>query len=272
MAGPPLRGTCVADNFQKMMRLRIHVLTLLTFAAVSLARRLLPTITLVANAKSENPVIAPNSWVEIKGQEPLQVRRYTHRANSDFVSNQLPTRLDGISVTVNGKSAYVYFISPAQINILTPPDAMQGAVAVLVTTGAGTSAPYSVQAQPLSPSFFVFNGGPYVAATHVGGAFIGPPSLYQGLTTPANPGETVVLYANGFGPTSAAVVSGSETQSGNLSPLPVITIGGQQATVQFAGLVAPGEFQFNVVVPTSVPSGDQAVTATYNGAEASPPQ
>ena len=49
------------------------------------------------------------------------------------------------------------------------------------------------------------------------------------------------------------------------SPLPVITIGGVAAPVQFAGLVAPGEFQFNVVVPSTLANGDQLVTATYNG-------
>jgi uncharacterized protein (TIGR03437 family) len=94
---------------------------------------------------------------------------------------------------------------------------------------------------------------------------IGPTALYPGSTTPAKPGETILLYANGFGPTSASIVSGSLTQSGVLSPLPVIKIGGSPATVTFAGLVAPGEFQFNVVVPSNTPDGDQAVTATYNG-------
>ena len=46
---------------------------------------------------------------------------------------------------------------------------------------------------------------------------------------------------------------------------PVITIGGVTATVTSAGLVAPGEFQFNVVVPPSLTSGDQPVVAMYNG-------
>jgi uncharacterized protein (TIGR03437 family) len=50
-----------------------------------------------------------------------------------------------------------------------------------------------------------------------------------------------------------------------LSPLPVIKIGGITATVQFAGLSAVGEFQFNVVVPASTPNGDQSITATYGG-------
>jgi uncharacterized protein (TIGR03437 family) len=60
-------------------------------------------------------------------------------------------------------------------------------------------------------------------------------------------------------------VTGSPTQSGTLSPPPVITIGGVAATVTFAGLVAAGEFQFNVIVPASLANGDQPVTAMYNG-------
>lgn len=75
----------------------------------------------------------------------------------------------------------------------------------------------------------------------------------------------IVIYANGFGPASTPVVSGSILQSGSLSPLPVINIGGIAATVAFAGLVLPGEFQFNVIVPSPLADGDQPVTATYNG-------
>ncbi|MGO9257029.1 MAG: hypothetical protein ACLQU1_12105, partial [Bryobacteraceae bacterium] len=47
------------------------------------------------------------------------------------------------------------------------------------------------------------------------------------------------------------VVSGSETQSGILSPPPLIQTVGAAAQVPFAGLVAPGEFQLNVVAPAS---------------------
>jgi uncharacterized protein (TIGR03437 family) len=127
-----------------------------------------------------------------------------------------------------------------------------------------------VQAQAIAPSFFVFNGGPYVAATHVNGSYIGPTSLFPGLSTPAQPGETIMIYANGFGSTSSQVVSGSVSQSGAVSPLPVVTIGGAQATVAFAGLVAPGEFQFNVVVPSTLANGDQPMTAMYNGLQTQP--
>jgi uncharacterized protein (TIGR03437 family) len=74
-----------------------------------------------------------------------------------------------------------------------------------------------------------------------------------------------VLYANGFGLTSMPPASGSILQSGSLSPLPIVKIGGVNATVQFAGLVAPGEFQFNVVVASSLANGDQSITANYGG-------
>jgi uncharacterized protein (TIGR03437 family) len=74
-----------------------------------------------------------------------------------------------------------------------------------------------------------------------------------------------MLYANGFGPTNVPVQSGAIAQSGTLSPLPVVKIGGVTATVQFAGLTAAGEFQFNVKIPASLTNGDQSITATYGG-------
>jgi uncharacterized protein (TIGR03437 family) len=225
-----------------------------------------PAIGLVANAEGEAPLIAPNTWIEIKGSNlsaPGDVRVWQ---SSDFNGDQMPQALDNVSVTVNGKSAYVYYVSPVQVNVLTPPDAMSGNVQVIVTTAGQVSQPYLAASKALAPSFFVFGGGPYVAATHASGRLLGPPSLYPGETTPAKPGETVVLYANGFGPTSNPVVSGSSSQSGVLSPLPAVTIGGQPAMVTFAGIAAyPGEFQFNVVVPSGLANGDQTVTATYGG-------
>lgn len=224
-----------------------------------------PAITLVANAEGETPTIAPNTWVEIKGSNLAAPGDSRIWQGSDFVGNSMPTRLDNVSATVNGKPAFVYYISPMQVNILTPPDALSGPAQVEVTYNGATSAAFTAPAQSISPSFFVFNGGPYVAATHSNGSLIGPATLYPDASTPAKPGETIVLYANGFGSTNVPVQSGSVSQSGMLSPLPAVKIGGITATVQFAGLVAPGEFQFNVVVPASLSNGDQSITATSGG-------
>jgi uncharacterized protein (TIGR03437 family) len=191
-------------------------------------------ITEVANAEGESPAVAPNTWVEIKGVNLAPAGDSRIWQSADFAGNQMPAQLDKVSATVNGKSAFVYYISPTQVNILTPPDAMDGPVQVMVTNNGMSTAAFTAQAQAVSPSFFVFNGGPYVVATHVNGELIGPAGLYPGASTPAKPGDTVVLYANGFGPTNTSVISGSAMQSGTLSPLPVIQIGGVKATVSFA--------------------------------------
>jgi uncharacterized protein (TIGR03437 family) len=104
-----------------------------------------------------------------------------------------------------------------------------------------------------------------VAATHADYSYIGPSTLYPGATTPAKPGETILLYANGFGATANAITPGSPSQSGSLAKLPTVQIGGAPASVQFGGLISPGLFQFNVVVPLNTPDGDQPIRATYNG-------
>lgn len=222
-----------------------------------------PAITKVANAEGEAAAIAANTWVEIKGSALSGTTRTW--GGADFVGGQMPTTLDTVSVTMGGKKAFVYYVSPTQINVLTPPDLPSGSISVQVTYGTLTSAAFTAQAQTLSTSFFVVNGGPYVIATHANGALIGPTSLFPGSTIPASPGETIVLYANGFGATSVPLVNGSVTQSGVLTTLPVVTIGGVQATVAFAGLISPGLYQINVVVPQSAASGDAQITASYGG-------
>jgi uncharacterized protein (TIGR03437 family) len=222
-----------------------------------------PVIAKVANAEGESAVIAPNTWIEIKGTGLAPDTRVWQ--GSDFVNNQMPNSLDGVSVTLNGKSAFVYFISPGQVNVLTPPDLAAGPVQAVVTSQGNASTAFAANAQNYSTSFFIFNGGPYVVATHLNGTLIGPATLYPGSTSPAGSGETIVLYANGFGPVAPPVVSGSATQAGNLPSLPAIRIGANNATVTFAGLVSPGLYQFNVLVPVGAVSGDNTITATFNG-------
>lgn len=230
-----------------------------------------PVVSEVANAEGENPTIAPNTWIEIKGVNLAPAGDVRTWQNSDFLGDRMPVQLDRVSATLNGKSAFVYYISPTQVNVLAPPDPLNGPVQVVITNNGVSSAGFTARGQPLSPSLFIFGGGPYVAATHANGSLIGPASLYPGFTTPTKPGETIILYGNGFGPTSTPVISGSTTQSGTLSALPVIEIGGIPAMVAFAGLnLTPGEFQFNVIVPPNTPGGDQPIVVTYGGASVQP--
>jgi uncharacterized protein (TIGR03437 family) len=220
-----------------------------------------PSVSLVANAFGETATIAPNTWIEIKGTNLASNTRIWQ--DSDFVNNRMPIALDGTGAKVNGNSAFVYYISPTQVNILTPPDALSGTVEVQLTNGSVTSS-MTVAAQALAASFFVFDGV-HATATHLNGGLVGPTTLYPGFSTPASPNEPLILYANGLGPTSSPVVSGAVTQGGTLPQLPLVKIGGVTANVTFAGLVSPGLFQLNVIVPPSVPDGDLPLTGTYNG-------
>ena len=117
-----------------------------------------PEVSEVANAEGDSPVIAANTWVGIKGAKLAPAGDSRIWQTPDFVGNQMPTQLDQVSATVNGKNAFVWYISPTQINVLTPPDAMNGPVQVVVTNNGVTSRVFTVPAQALSPSFFVFNG------------------------------------------------------------------------------------------------------------------
>jgi uncharacterized protein (TIGR03437 family) len=224
----------------------------------------IPAITLVSNAFDTSSTIAPNTWVKIVGSNlspPGDARTWQL---SDFSGTQMPVQLDGVSATVNGNPAYVEYISNTQVNILTPPEAMSGTVSVILTNNS-VSTTFTAQAGALSPSFFTFDGTHVVAQNFPSYTDVGPTTLYPGLTYPAQPGTEVILYANGFGQTSVPLVTGSDLQSGALSPLPVVTIGGVQAEVLSANLIGVGEFQFNVMIPASVISGDQPLLATYNG-------
>jgi uncharacterized protein (TIGR03437 family) len=223
-----------------------------------------PVISLVSNAFQGSQTLAPNTWVQVKGVNLAPNTRIW--GGSDFVNNQMPTQLDGVGITVNGKPAFIYYISPTQINVLTPPDAITGTVPVQLTNGGIKSNVVNSPAAALSEAFFTFDGT-HVTATHADGSLIGPATLYPGFSTPAKPGETIIVYANGFGPTTAPIVSGAVAQSGALNAdTPIVGIGGFVASVTFAGLVAPGEFQFNIVVPASAPDGDLGISAAYNNA------
>jgi uncharacterized protein (TIGR03437 family) len=224
-----------------------------------------PLISLVANAFGGSQTLAPNTWVQVKGVNLAPAGDSRIWAGADFLNNQLPTQLDGVSVTVNGKPAFVYYISPTQVNILTPPDSISGTIAVQLTTGGVKSNVVNSSAEPLSLSFFTFDAT-HVTATHADGSLVGPATLYPGLSTPAKPGETIIVYGNGFGTTTVPIVSGGLSQSGALTGTLAVGIGGYVASVPFAGLVGPGEFQFNIVVPSSAPDGDLGISASYNGA------
>jgi uncharacterized protein (TIGR03437 family) len=116
--------------------------------------------------------------------------------------------LQGVSVTVNGLPAYVDYVSPTQINALAPDDDTLGPVPVQVTTAGVASNAVTVQKSLFAPAFLTFDGT-HVAALHADYSLIGAPNLLPGaVTTPAKPGEIILLYGVGFGPANPPQPSG----------------------------------------------------------------
>jgi uncharacterized protein (TIGR03437 family) len=138
-----------------------------------------------------------------------------------------------------------------------------------VTTAQGKSNSLTAQKQQFAPAFFWMAGGPYVAAQHANYTYVGKPGLFAGVTTlPARPGEVIILYGTGFGPTNPPLPSAQlVTTPAVLANSVQITIGGVPALpVAYAGLVEAGLYQFNVTVP-NVPNGDAVVVAQIGGVQ-----
>lgn len=239
-----------------------------TWIAYPLTTSVPVVVNSVANGASYQLAIAPNTWIAIQGTNLSQSTREWR--TSDFVNGLLPTSLDGVSVTIDGDLGFISYISPTQINVLAPDDTKQGKVQVTVSNAAGASNVYAVNEGSVSPALFTFDSV-HVAATHALGSYVGAVNSLPGVsTTPAAAGETVVLYATGFGTTNPLQVTGLAVTGVEAVANPVtVTIGGIAATVSFSGLIGPGLYQINVVVP-SVPGGDVPIVASIMGIQTPP--
>ena len=80
------------------------------------------TSTAITNAAQATAGIASNTYITIKGTNLAPTKRSWAAADFGASGKTLPTSLDGVTVTVNGEPAYITYISPVQINALTPTD------------------------------------------------------------------------------------------------------------------------------------------------------
>jgi len=189
----------------------------------------------------------------------------------------MPTKIGGISVTINGKPAYVWWFCSAattpacandQINVLSPLDGTVGQVQIVVTNQAVSSAAISINMLAIAPSILLWDTTGHSVSQHVDFSDLGPLNLFPAgpATTPAHPSETVIVYGIGFGLPTAPLVDGSSLQSGTLPVLPTCQMAGAPAPVIAAVLVSPGLYALGVTVPAGSVSGDNAISCSYQNA------
>jgi uncharacterized protein (TIGR03437 family) len=231
---------------------------------------------LSASAFGGFPSVAPGSWMELYGGGLATTTRQW--AGGDFTGNNAPTSLDNVKVNIGGQPAFVYYISPTQINAQVPSNVSTGTQQVTVTNPSGSSTAYPITVntlQPglLAPSSFAVNGKQYVVAQFSDNSFVLPPGALAGTTTrQAKPGETIVIYGVGFGPVQDSggqnIPAGTIVTASNKLANPLsVSIGGSAVTLTYQGL-APGYvglYQFNVVVPNIANNDLAPLTYTLNG-------
>jgi uncharacterized protein (TIGR03437 family) len=214
------------------------------------------------------------SWIEIYGSSLGPTAGYQWQG-SDFTGNNAPTKLQGVSVTINGQSAFLDYVSAGQVNAQIPNIVGTGPGTVILTTSSGSSSAYTLTLNALepgllAPSNFTIGGKQYLVAFNSDGSYTLPTTSTLGLNSrPAKPGETITIYGVGFGPSATGgtqILPGViATQSNTLTNSMQMAFGGTQATLTYDGLAPSfvGLYQFDVTVPTSIANSD-TVPLTFN--------
>ena len=237
----------------------VPALPLLTFNFTALAASQGPVISAVVNGASFGPIISSGGWATVLG---ANLAGNTDIASTSAVS--LPTLFDGVSVSIDGLPAFVYYLSSTQINVIVPDDPTNGGVNVQVNSQGINSNVVTVDKEDFGPSLFMFTPN-YPAAAHANGIYLGPSNIVSGaVTQPAAPGEVILLFGTGFGPSNPPVPAGQLiTNASPPAQLVSATVGGVPANVQ-GYLVYAGVYQFNLTVP-QLPPGDAALSLSVAG-------
>jgi len=210
----------------------------------------------ITNAASFAPFtagVSPGEFIVLYG---------TNLAAKTVVASTLPfpQSLGGVSVTVDGLSAPIYYVSPTQISIIVPySSSFYPLASIQVNNNGSPSNTITPQVNLTTPGIFTLaaNGLGDGAIEHANGSVVTE-------SNPAQPGETIAVYTAGLGavfPPVTEGTAGSATTLSNTTNTFTAYIGGAQATVAFAGY-APylaGVYQMNITIPSTATAGDNLV-------------
>jgi uncharacterized protein (TIGR03437 family) len=240
-----------------------------TYTLMPSAGGAVPTIAGVSNSPGGQAGVFPNTFISIYGSN-FAPAGFTDAWDNSVINGKLPTNLDGVSVSIGSQPAYVSYVSASQINVLAPDPGLGSMPLTVTTTSGGTSSPFTVNTQQYGPAFFTLGNQPI--ATHADYSLALKNGSVSIPTVPAKPGEAIIIWGTGFGPTTPATPVGVQIPSSPLyyTATPVtVAIGGTAASV-YAAVLAPGYaglYQVIVTVPASLANGDYPVVATINGTQ-----
>ena len=201
--------------------------------------------------------LAPGTLVEIYG---------TNMASGTVPASTVPlaTTMGGTTVLIGGIPAPLLYVSPGQVNAQVPFELDPSKqYQIVVSANGALTTPQPIQTAPTTPGIDAFRDGSLVAFHAADGSLISQ-------TSPAKPGEYVVMFLLGMGQTSNPVVSGVASP---LDPLarpavsPTLTLNGADVPVAFAGLTPGfvGLYQINLLIPAGMPDGNATLVVSQGG-------
>ncbi|HLK50053.1 MAG TPA: protease pro-enzyme activation domain-containing protein [Bryobacteraceae bacterium] len=205
-----------------------------------------PTISAIGNAASYRAVYAPGMILTIYG---TQLASTTTQASTV----PLPLQLGGVSVTVNGVPAPLWYVSPIQLNVQVPYETPVNSNVALTVNNNGQTATANFSAALAAPGIFTDSqGGPVPMATGARG-------------------QVLTMFVTGAGGVSPGIIDGAAPPAGTpLAALPQpmqntnVSVGGVNAPIQFAGIPwgLVGVVQINYQIPAGAPLGPQPVVVS----------
>jgi uncharacterized protein (TIGR03437 family) len=248
-----------------------------------------PTPVTIANSATGalGNGIAPGELITIYG---LNLGPANPAAGTSFTptaQNTASSTLAGVQVTFGGVAGTPTYVSPTQINVVVPWEiAGRTTASIVVIVNNVPSAAFQENVVSVAPGIYTLSatGVGQGAVLNQNYSFNGPASgvvLASGTipTTPAAAGSVIAVFGTGGGLTSPQGVTGTITPTNQLYPLVnwtpgssvvTATIGGKAATVEFVG-AAPDEItgvlQINLLVPTGLTPGNQALVVTIDNVQ-----
>ena len=251
-----------------------HVIAIATVGSVELRFDLiadvyLPQVSGISNAASgsaDEPV-APGSVAMIAGSALAEFSGIAPEGEPPIALKSVSVSFDDTE-SETSVAAPVFSVGSDQVQVQVPwelADISSAKAKVRVMDRYGTawnSEPFTVQLADVAPGIYSFetDGGEVASAAHSDGSYVTA-------SAPASAGQTVTIYMTGTGPLTETVQSGgAATTKVSTSHLPVVSIGGTEASVSYSGTIvgAVGITQVDFVLPQGLTAGTAELTVTID--------
>lgn len=212
-----------------------------------------PKISGITNAGSFKQVYAPGEIVAVFGSALAP-------ATSSTSGVPFPLTMAGVSATINGQAAPLWYVSSGQFNLQIPYETTVGNAATLEINNNGAVTSQSFMVAAAAPGIF----------TDVNG------NIANGLPV-VKPGTETTLYITGMGAVTPAIATGAAPPAATaITSLPAptqnvtVAVNGVRTQIEFDGIIwgLVGVAQINFTVPPGTPVGAIPVTVTVGSASA----